>query len=122
MENKAHALAAGAFVLVLSALLVLLGWWLSHDGAVRTIYELSSRDNVTGLQPQAAVRFRGVPVGKVTDISFDPETPGNVLIRITVDKTAPITATTFATLSYQGVTGQAHILGKNKTRKECGQQ
>ena len=110
MENKAHALAAGAFVLVLSALLVLLGWWLSHDGAVRTIYELSSRDNITGLQPQAAVRYRGVLVGKVTEINFDPQTPGNVLIRIAVDNSAPITRSTYATLGFQGVTGQAHIL------------
>ena len=110
MENKAHALAAGAFVLVMSALLVLLGWWLSHDGAVRTLYELSTRDNITGLQPQAAVRYRGVPVGKVTEINFDPQNPGNVLIRIAVDNSAPINRSTYATLGFQGVTGQAHIL------------
>lgn len=109
MENKAHALAAGAFVLFMTALLIGLGWWLSRDGAVRETYELTSRDTITGLQPQAAVRFRGVPVGKVTNISFDPKTTGNVLIRITVDKSAPITASTYATLGYQGVTGQAHI-------------
>jgi phospholipid/cholesterol/gamma-HCH transport system substrate-binding protein len=110
MENKAHALAAGAFVLFMTALLIGLGWWLSRDGAERVTYELTSRDTITGLQPQAAVRFRGVPVGKVADISFDPLIPGNVLIRISVDKTAPITAATYATLGYQGVTGQAHIL------------
>ena len=98
MENKAHALAAGAFVVLVTALLLALGWWLSRDGAVRRPYELSSADAVTGLQPQAAVRFKGVPVGKVTDISFDPKVPGNVLVRIAVDAAAPVSQATFATL------------------------
>ena len=71
MENKAHALAAGAFVLLVSALLVAMAWWLSREGGVRVAYELSSRDSVSGLNLQAAVRFKGVQVGKVTAISFD---------------------------------------------------
>jgi len=109
MENKAHALAAGAFVLAMTTLLVALAWWLTHDGAVRDFYDLSSRDAVSGLQPQAAVRFKGVPVGKVVNIGFDPKTPGNVLIRIAVDHSVPVTQSTYAMLGYQGVTGLAHV-------------
>ena len=89
MENKAHALAAGAFVLVVAALLVAMAWWLTREGGVRVNYELSSRDAVTGLSLQATVRFKGVQVGKVTAISFDPKVPGNVLVRIAVDTNAP---------------------------------
>ena len=66
MENKAHALAAGAFVLGLIAALVALVIWLTRDDTVRNVYELSTRDAVSGLQPQAMVRFRGIAVGKVT--------------------------------------------------------
>jgi phospholipid/cholesterol/gamma-HCH transport system substrate-binding protein len=109
MENKAHALAAGAFVLMVAALLVAMAWWLSREGGVRVNYELSSRESVSGLNLQAAVRFKGVPVGKVTAINFDPKVPGNVLVRIAVDTTAPISQATFATLGYQGVTGIAHV-------------
>ena len=109
MENKAHALAAGAFVLAVAALLVALAWWLSREGGVRQTYELSSRDAVTGLQPQAAVRFKGVPVGKVTDIGFDSKVPGNVLVRIAVDSSTPVTQSTYAALGFQGVTGIAHV-------------
>ncbi len=109
MENKAHALAAGAFVLAVTTLLVALAWWLSRDGGVRRTYEISSPAAVTGLQQQAAVRFKGVLVGKVTDISFDTKVPGNVLVRIAVDSNAPVTRSTFATLGYQGVTGIAHV-------------
>jgi phospholipid/cholesterol/gamma-HCH transport system substrate-binding protein len=109
MENKSHALAAGAFVLVLLALLVALALWLTRDTQSQRIYELSSAQAVTGLQPQATVRFKGVNVGKVSNIGFDPLKPGNVLIRIAVDDQAPITQSTFATLGFQGVTGLAFI-------------
>lgn len=110
MENKSHALAAGLFVLVVSALVAALAIWLTRDSGQYIAYELTSRDGVSGLQPQAAVRYKGVAVGKVTHIGFDPQVSGNVLIRIAVDDDAPITPTTFATLGYQGVTGLSYIL------------
>lgn len=109
MENKAHALAAGAFVLVVAALLVALAVWLTRDSGVRLVYEVSTSEAVTGLQPQASVRFRGVNVGKVASIGFDRQTPGNVLVRIAVDEGAPITRSTFASLGFQGVTGIAFV-------------
>lgn len=109
MENKSHALAAGTFVLVVMALLVALAVWLTRDSRAMRVYELSSPDAVTGLQPQASVRFKGVNIGKVTAIGFDRQAPGHVLIRIAVDDQAPITQSTFGTLGFQGVTGLAFV-------------
>ena len=109
MENKSHALAAGAFVLAMAALLVAMAIWLTREKGETKPFELSTRATVTGLQPQAAVRFKGVSVGRVTHIGFDPDVAGNVLIRIVVDTDAPLTPTTYATLSYQGITGLAFI-------------
>ncbi|MDO8374263.1 MAG: MlaD family protein [Polaromonas sp.] len=109
MENKAHAMAAGAFVLVVAALLALLAVWLTRDNGERHLYELSTRETLSGLQPQAQVRFRGVPVGKVEFIGFDHKTKGNVLVRISVDVATPLTKSTFATVSSQGVTGLGFI-------------
>src|SRR3989344_5824268 len=86
MENKSHALAAGIFVLVVAAMLAGLAIWLTRDSANYEQYELSTKDGVSGLQPQAAVRYKGVAVGKVTRIGFDPQVTGNVLIRIAVNK------------------------------------
>ena len=55
------------------------------------------------------VRYRGIAVGKVTLIDFDPKRKGNVRVRISVDERVPLTQSSYATLSYQGVTGLAFI-------------
>jgi phospholipid/cholesterol/gamma-HCH transport system substrate-binding protein len=109
MENKAHAMAAGLFVVVAAALLLMLAAWLTRDTGARDPYEISTHTSVTGLQSQAAVRYRGVDVGKVDSIGFDPKAQGNVLIRLEVDRAAPVTKNTFATLNFQGVTGLAFV-------------
>ena len=109
MENKAHAIAAGIFVVVVTVLLVALAAWLTRDTGERDPYEISTRETVTGLQPQAAVRYRGVDVGKVEAIGFDSKVQGNVLLRLEIDRDAPVTKETFATLGFQGVTGLAFI-------------
>src|SRR6476661_4218394 len=109
MENKAHALAAGIFVVVLTVMLLVLGAWLTRDSGHRDVYEISTRESVTGLQEQAPVRYRGVDVGKVTRIGFDPKAQGNVLVRLEIGRGAPVSTDTFATLSFQGVTGLAFV-------------
>lgn len=123
MENKAHALAAGAFVLLVAALLVALAVWLTRQAGEVRIYEVSTRDAVTGLQSQASVRFRGVKIGKVADIGFDAQAPGQVLVRIEVAANAPITRSTYATLGYQGLTGIAFVQldDSGESREPLGQ-
>jgi len=61
------------------------------------------------LSPESAVRYRGLLIGKVDEIRFDPEVPGQILVRIAVNKGTPITHSTYATLGYQGVTGLAYV-------------
>jgi phospholipid/cholesterol/gamma-HCH transport system substrate-binding protein len=109
MENKSHAVAAGAFVLAIAALLVALAAWLMRDTSEQRVFEISSSDGVTGLQSQAGVRYKGVLVGRVTDIALDTQTRGNVLVRIAVNDSVPITTATYASLGFQGVTGLAFI-------------
>ena len=109
MENKSHAVAAGAFVLAIAALLVSLAVWLMRDTSEQRVFEISSSDGVTGLQSQAGVRYKGVLVGRVTDIALDAQKRGNVLVRIAVNDSVPITTATYASLGFQGVTGLAFI-------------
>ncbi len=97
-------------MLALAVLLAGVALWLTRDRHEYQLYELSTSDTISGLQNQATVRYKGVAVGKVTDITFDDVQKGNVLIRIAVDSKAPVSTTgTYAMLGYQGVTGIAHI-------------
>ena len=118
MENRAHALAAGLFTLVLGAALAAVALWFSKDELKLIPYALATSSPVTGLKVEAPVRYRGVDVGKVDDISIDTANSGRVQIRIGVREGTPITKSTYAQLGYQGITGLAYVLlgddGKSK--------
>jgi phospholipid/cholesterol/gamma-HCH transport system substrate-binding protein len=109
MENRSHALIAGLFVIVLSMAVAITAKWLSGETADHAHYILISEGSVSGLNPEAAVRFRGVKVGKVENIGFDPENSRFIQIRIGVDRNVPLTKGVFAQLGYQGVTGLAYV-------------
>ncbi|TDY25060.1 phospholipid/cholesterol/gamma-HCH transport system substrate-binding protein [Paraburkholderia sp. BL6665CI2N2] len=109
MENKSHAFWAGLFTIVLLVAIAVAAFLFNVDRSVRVPYDLIARTNVTGLFTDAAVRYRGLDVGKVQSIKFDSAHPGQILIRILVDTHAPITHSTFGSLGFQGVTGIAFI-------------
>lgn len=110
MENRAHALAAGLFTLILGAALVALGFWFSKkDDAQRVPYLIVASGNVAGLKAEAPVRYRGVEVGSVEWIRLDPVNRGRIQIRIAVEEGTPVTKATYAQLGYLGVTGLAFV-------------
>ena len=109
MENRAHALAAGLFVIFLSAAVAAVAMWFSGGAATRDKYLLVSEFPITGLNPQAIVRYRGVSVGKVENIRLDSKNPRSILIRIAVDQDLLLTKNAYAQLGYQGLTGLAFV-------------
>jgi phospholipid/cholesterol/gamma-HCH transport system substrate-binding protein len=109
MENKAHALMAGLFTIALVIAAVLIGLWLNRDRVGRVPYEIATKLSIPGLNPQADVRYRGLDVGKVDSIIFDPQVPGQILVRLNVRPDTPITKSTYGMLAYQGVTGIAYV-------------
>jgi phospholipid/cholesterol/gamma-HCH transport system substrate-binding protein len=109
MENRSHALTTGLFTIALLIAAVLFGIWFNRDRVERVPYLLATTLSVPGLNPQAAVRYRGLDVGKVDSIDFDPRVAGQILVHISVDPETPVTSTTFAMLGYQGVTGIAYV-------------
>jgi len=109
MENRSHALWAGFFTLAMLCATVLAGIWLNRDRTLRTDYLIVTNKAVSGLNPQASVRYKGLAVGRVDRIYFDPKVAGQIDIKISIDPETPITQSTFATLGYQGVTGIAFV-------------
>jgi phospholipid/cholesterol/gamma-HCH transport system substrate-binding protein len=109
MENRAHALAAGLFVMILSIAVIATAAWFTGDTGTRDKYLVVSESPVTGLNAQATVRYRGVTVGKVENISLDPNNHRVILIRIAVDKNVPLNTKAYAQLGYQGLTGLAFV-------------
>jgi phospholipid/cholesterol/gamma-HCH transport system substrate-binding protein len=120
MENRAYALAAGLFTLLLGIGVVASAMWFSGNTVETDEYLLVSNYPVSGLNPQAPVRYRGVTVGKVIDISFDrqkirgadaqAEGPVAILVRIEVETGTPLTEGSYAKLGSQGVTGLSYVM------------
>ena len=109
MENRAHALAAGLFVLVLGAALIAAGMWFGKDEIRQDYYVITTSQSVAGLKVEAPVRYRGVEVGRVESIRIEPGVSGRIRIRIGVEENTPVTSGTYAQLGYQGVTGLAYV-------------
>jgi phospholipid/cholesterol/gamma-HCH transport system substrate-binding protein len=109
MENKAHAIAAGLFLLLLGLALAASVAWFQGDRTSRTNFTVVSRSGVPGLNLKAPVKLRGVEVGWVESIGFDPQDPRQILVEIAVDSSAPVSATTHAQLGLQGVTGLSFV-------------
>jgi len=109
MENKAYALAAGMFTLLLGAALVAAALWFGKDDVEYVPFLVTTTTSVAGLKSEAPVRYRGVEVGRVKSIHIEPGVNGHIHIRVGVTEGTPVTKSTFARLGYQGVTGLAYV-------------
>ena len=109
MENRAYAIAVGIFTLVLGIAMLFAFWWINGSQQARSEYTIASRLPVTGLSAEGIVKFRGVDVGKVTEVSLDPSSQTTVLIKIAVEKNLKLSTEAYAELRRQGITGLAYI-------------
>lgn len=109
MENRSHALVAGLFTLILGVSVVMALWWFGGKSEETKNYIVVTTKNVTGLNSQAQVRYRGVRVGRVEKIDLDAADFRTTLIRIRIRADIPVTEGTIAKLGFQGVTGIAHV-------------
>jgi len=112
MENKVNFALVGAFVLVLATALVGVVLWLASGGAYQTHYDrydASVEESVSGLNPNAPVKYNGVDVGNVERIWLDADNPQRVNLRFQIERGTPIKVDTVATLKTQGLTGIAYV-------------
>jgi phospholipid/cholesterol/gamma-HCH transport system substrate-binding protein len=110
MENRSHSFIAGLFVILLGVFAAFAAVWLAGPKKPsRVAMDLVTTHSIAGLQIDAPVRYRGVNVGRVESIAFDAHDLGSIRVRIELDPTTPLTHSTYAKLSYQGINGVAMI-------------
>ena len=109
MESRAYALITGLFVLGIAGCIVLWAHWLAKTPLARTDYRVVATGPVSGLNPEAQVRYRGMGVGRVSTIALDQKDPRRILVNNDVDNNIPVTRGTFAQLGMEGITGIAYV-------------
>jgi phospholipid/cholesterol/gamma-HCH transport system substrate-binding protein len=96
--NTRARLAFAAFVLVLT---VAGAGWYFLSGSQYATYQIYTLDSVSGLIADAPVEFHGVEVGKVKSVRLvDSHSVGIVL---SIEKTAPVTSASVATITSRGL-------------------
>jgi len=111
MESRAYALITGLFVLGIAACIAVWAQWLAKTPQARSAYRVVATETVpvSGLNPEAQVRYRGISVGRVTAIGLDAKDPRRILVNIEVDNSIPVTRGTYAQLGMEGITGIAYV-------------
>ncbi len=102
----------GAFVILLGGALIGLVLWLASGGAFQKKYDYYAAvedESVSGLNPNAPVKYNGVEVGKVKSITLDQLNPQKVNLVFAIERGTPIKISTVATLKTQGLTGIAYV-------------
>ncbi|HKE94743.1 MAG TPA: MlaD family protein, partial [Povalibacter sp.] len=111
MEREANYVAVGAFILLVLAMGVAFVLWYTdtRDSRDFDIYEIYFAGSVSGLERGGPVRYLGVDVGRVRRIDIDRDNPGRVVVTAEIDREAPISSATRASLGLQGVTGLLYV-------------
>lgn len=109
MENSAHAMATGIFVLLLAVALCAGALWLGGRAIHGEPYDLITEASVAGLSIGAPVRLRGIEVGEIRSIDFDPTDPRRVRARALIKPDVHLLEGTRATIRYQGLSGTGYV-------------
>lgn len=111
METRASYVVVGLFVFTMFAAGMGFVVWLGKVELDRdvSIYEITFEEQVTGLSVGSPARYRGIPVGQVTDITIDPDNIEIIRVRVELDSKVPIKQDVYATLESQGLTGVGYI-------------
>jgi len=73
-------------------------YWLykGDQGTSEVAYQIHFTGDVTGLVAGTAVRYRGIPVGRITTLRFDKDNPEIIIATIAIDPTTPVRTDTVA--------------------------
>lgn len=111
METRAGYVLVGSFVLALFLGGLGMAVWFGDLRLNHVVngYRIAFDGSVGGLSVGSPVRYRGVPVGSVTDIRIDADNVEQILVDVDIDAEVPVKVDMYATLESQGLTGAGFI-------------
>ncbi len=111
MNNRVNYVVIGILVLIGIAGMALFGFWLLKPTkeAQMQRYAIYFNESVLGLNLDAPVKYKGLSVGRVADISISKNNSEQVEVLVEILKETPIKTSTEAQLTSQGITGLSYI-------------
>lgn len=111
METRAHHLLIGSFLLLFLAGILGFALWLAKAQIDREVarYNIFFTGSVAGLGMGGDVRFNGIKIGSVSQISIDREDTAKVRVTVDVAADTPIRQDSVASLELQGITGVSFV-------------
>jgi len=111
METKANYVAVGAFVVfcvfgLVAGIIWLAGLQFSEE---YVYYQTIFKGSVSGLGKGTLTRYNGIEVGRVSDLTFDPNDPKSVIVTLQVQPGLNIREDSVASITSQGLTGASYV-------------
>jgi phospholipid/cholesterol/gamma-HCH transport system substrate-binding protein len=101
MKLNVDNMARVAFVIVLLLGAAAGATWFAMSSNRYTTYQIRTHDSVSGLLADAPVEYHGVDVGRVKRVELID--PRSVLILLSVERSAPVSEATVATITTRGL-------------------
>jgi len=107
MYSRVNYTIVGIFVLLFGAGLVGFTFWLAKYGikSEYDLYKLQMTESVSGLSKDSTVRYRGVDIGRVSEIRINPDNIEQIEIILKIRSDVPIKEDMFAYTEMLGITG-----------------
>lgn len=111
MNTQVNYALVGLFVVLLTAVTLVVGIWLSYGLHAKHYkdYLVYMNESVSGLSVKAPVKYMGVDIGMVADIGLRHDNPQQVRVLLALEEGTPVNLSTTATLNTQGLTGIAYL-------------
>lgn len=111
METRASYAIIGASLIAGVIAFAAFVLWLGHVQFNKeyAMYNVVFDGAVNGLSEGGQVRYLGINVGEVVDLSLDKENPHQVVARIRIDGETPVRTDSKAILDFAGLTGVTFI-------------
>lgn len=110
MESRGQQISVGLFIIVATALLIIIVFALTGAFAGSdTIYH-AKFNSAAGIEPGASVRYAGSPkVGHVTKVQIDPSDTTKIEMTFTVEKGLPVKTTSRVSILSFSPLGDNHV-------------